>query len=364
MRVPLLRRESTRVEFLIHPPLFPLFFSRHVFLSACYDFSLFFFSLFLRGHSLCNNFPVVLACVLCTFLFPSPLRGIIPSFREFLSRVYSSSSSKENSLYAIFQASFNFYPRVESRQSRFANYSRLSLFFSLSVVRSHPAPRFSFFSAHKSPLFAFFPSLLASSSIAIHILLYNLATLLLFSLPLPAVLLIFIHFSTSRRFFLVLPFSLLFSFFFFLFLSLYSRHSFCLSLFFFYIPSQFDSLFLFFSFLHPAFRSLFIVPHPPSSLYSLFHVWLWYFRRFIFPLSFFIFPLLYLPSYIYVCVYKYIYIYPVINKFSSLPFSRNYHQITNLSPLSIFRPPYYFCLLIFYFIFRIIYIRKYNIIYI
>lgn len=203
------------MEFLIHPPLFPLFFSRHVFLSACYDFSLFFFSLFLRGHSLCNNFPVVLACVLCTFLFPSPLRGIIPSFREFLSRVYSSSSSKENSLYAIFQASFNFYPRVESRQSRFANYSRLSLSLSLSVVRSHPAPRFSFFSAHKSPLFAFFPSLLASSSIAIHILLYNLATLLLFSLPLPAVLLIFIHFSTSRRFFLVLPFSLLFSFFFF-----------------------------------------------------------------------------------------------------------------------------------------------------
>lgn len=127
VRVPLLRSESTRVEFLIHPPLFPLFFSRHVFLSACYDFSLFFFSLFLRGHSLCNNFPVVLACVLCTFLFPSPLRGIIPSFREFLSRVYSSSSSKENSLYAIFQASFNFYPRVESRQSRFANYSRLSL---------------------------------------------------------------------------------------------------------------------------------------------------------------------------------------------------------------------------------------------
>lgn len=131
VRVPLLRRESTRVEFLIHPPLFPLFFSRHVFLSACYDFSLFFFSLFLQGHSLCNNFPVVLACVLCTFLFPSPLRGIIPSFREFLSRVYSSSSSKENSLYAIFQASFNFYPRVESRQSRFANYSRLSLSFSL-----------------------------------------------------------------------------------------------------------------------------------------------------------------------------------------------------------------------------------------
>lgn len=131
VRVPLLRSESTRVEFLIHPPLFPLFFSRHVFLSACYDFSLFFFSLFLRGHSLCNNFPVVLACVLCTFLFPSPLRGIIPSFREFLSRVYSSSSSKENSLYAIFQASFNFYPRVESRQSRFANYSRLSLSLSL-----------------------------------------------------------------------------------------------------------------------------------------------------------------------------------------------------------------------------------------
>lgn len=41
VRVPLLRSESTRVEFLIHPPLFPLFFSRHVFLSACYDFSLF-----------------------------------------------------------------------------------------------------------------------------------------------------------------------------------------------------------------------------------------------------------------------------------------------------------------------------------
>lgn len=88
VRVPLLRSESTRVEFLIHPPLFPLFFSRHVFLSACYDFSLFFFSLFLRGHSLCNNFPVVLACVLCTFLFPSPTWNYSVVSRIFIARIF------------------------------------------------------------------------------------------------------------------------------------------------------------------------------------------------------------------------------------------------------------------------------------
>ena len=130
VRVPLLRSESTRVEFLIHPPLFPLFFSRHVFLSACYDFSLFFFSLFLRGHSLCNNFPVVLACVLCTFLFPSPYVELFRRFENFYRAYILPPPRKKIPFMQFFKLPSIFIPE-SSRANHVSLITRVSLSLSL-----------------------------------------------------------------------------------------------------------------------------------------------------------------------------------------------------------------------------------------
>lgn len=132
-----------------------------LFLSARLSFELvttffFFLFFFLSEVILCaTNLPVacVLGGVLCRYLSPPPARNYSVVSRIFIARtsLHFPGGGGKIPFMQFFKLPSIFIPRVESPRSRFANYSRLSLSFSLQFGR------FSFFfSAHKSPLFAFF----------------------------------------------------------------------------------------------------------------------------------------------------------------------------------------------------------------
>lgn len=110
------------------------------FFRACYDFFSFLF-FFLSEVILCaTNLPVgcVLGGVLCRYLSPPPARNYSVVSRIFIARtsLHFPGGGGKIPFMQFFKLPSIFIPRVESPRSRFANYSRLSLSFSLQFGRS------------------------------------------------------------------------------------------------------------------------------------------------------------------------------------------------------------------------------------